>query len=369
MKSKVYFADIRVRKAEENKINKIKKLFDMTGFNDFIKEEDLVAIKVHVGDRGNDAYVNPIFVRAIVDKIKEIGAKSFITDTNTLYSGSRYNAVEHILTAIEHGFNHLVVNAPFIVADGLKGKNFVEIEIDKRHFKRVKIASDIFHTDSMIVVTHFKGHGMTGFGGAIKNLGMGCASQEGKEEQHSGAKPIINVKICIGCQKCVSVCPKSAISMRNEKANIDYNLCTGCGQCIVNCPVSAIDFDWKKGIPVFIERVVEYACGAIKNKSNRVGYFNFLIDIVPDCDCIPWSDASIVPDIGILASDDPVAIDKASYDLVNRERGFRNSFLKKNFEQGRDKFKGIWEKVDATIQFRYGEKIGLGNEEYELIEV
>ena len=299
--------------------------------------------------------------------MKQNGAKPFVTDTNTLYFGHRHNSVDHLQTAIQHGFNYAVLDAPVIIADGILGNNEQKIEINQKHFGEVKIAGDIEKSDSMIVMSHFKGHGMSAFGGAIKNLAMGCASAFGKIEQHGCAKPVVKDG-CTACGKCMSVCPEDAIYIEDGKSFIDYDRCIGCNFCIEVCPDSVISLDFKK-IPEFIEKMVEYAYGAVKNKQDKVCYINFLMNITPDCDCVPWSDAPIVPDIGILASYDPVAIDAASIDLVNKQCGFENSLLHHNFHKGEDKFKGVYEDIDGKIQIKYGEEIGLGSAEYELIRI
>jgi uncharacterized protein len=368
LKSTVYFAGVRARSFQDNKQNRTMGLFDAAGMDEVIQKGDLTAIKIHFGERGNDSYVNPVLVRPIAERIRALGAKPFLTDTNTLYGGSRANAVDHLQTATEHGFAPEVAGAPAIIADGLQGGNFREIAIDRKHFRHVKIAAEIASANSMIVVSHFKAHLPAGFGGAIKNLGMGCAPSLGKAEQHS-AKPIFNAKICSGCRSCMEGCPQRAITVEKRISAVDYNLCTGCGKCLRTCPTHALDFDWFVEVPPFMERMTEYAFGAIKGKEERVGFFNFLLNITPDCDCVPWSDCPIVPDIGILASRDPVAIDQASYDLVNGQMGLTNSLLQTNHEPGKDKFLGVWESTLGNIQLDYGTKIGLGNKEYQLIEI
>ncbi|MGZ7049698.1 MAG: DUF362 domain-containing protein [Methanobacterium sp.] len=365
--NKVYFSDFRSRNTGENKIHKIKRLFEAAGFHDIIRKKDLTAIKLHFGEKGNDSYISPVFVRQIVDKVKEIGARPFLTDTNTLYYGSRHNAVKHLNTAILNGFDYAVAGAPIIIADGIRGDNEVEVEINLRHFKAAKIAGDVERSDSMIVLSHFKGHGMSGFGGAIKNLAMGCASSEGKLEQHECAKPVLSTE-CIGCGKCIGACPVSAMYMEDDKSRINYDECIACNNCFMKCPESLIDLDWDS-IEPFIEKITEYAYGAIKNKQNKVCYMNFLMDITPDCDCVPWSDSPIVPDIGILASNDPVALDMASYKMVNQQCGFKDSLLSRNYEKGEDKFRGLYQKIDGEIQMRYGQEIGLGSMDYELIKM
>lgn len=366
MSSKVYFANLRARTDKNNKISKIRNLFDRAGFNELIQKDDLTAIKLHFGERGSDGFVSPVFVRQVVDKVKEQGAKPFLTDTNTLYSGSRHNAVDHLLTALEHGFDYTVTGAPIIIADGLRSENITEVEINKKHFEKVKLASDIVSADSVIVLSHFKGHEMAGFGGAIKNLAMGGAPAVGKKEQHA-PKIMVDQEKCIGCKKCAAVCPEKAITVSEKKASIAVDKCIGCGECLTVCPVKAAGMDWATDLAVFLERMTEYAYGFAKAHEKRIGYINFLLNITPDCDCASWSDAPIVPDIGFLASTDPVAIDQASYDLVNKQLGLSGSRLSCNFEAGADKFRGLRPHIDGTIQLRYAEEIGMGSREYELI--
>lgn len=368
MESTVYFASIRSRSDKDSKVNKIRRLFDAARFSQVTGKGDLTSIKLHFGELGNDSYVSPVLVRQIVDKVRALGAKPFLTDTNTLYGGSRANSVDHLVTAIEHGFDYSVAGAPLMIADGLNSDYYREAEIDGKHFKSVKIAGEIAAANSLIVVSHFKAHLPAGFGGAVKNLGMGCAPAAGKSEQHS-AKPIFNQELCVGCNSCAECCPVSALIVKEKISSVNYDICQGCGKCLRVCPTHAIDFNWFVELPPFMERIAEYALGVVKGRKGKTGYFNILLNITPDCDCVPWSDAPFVPDIGILASRDPVAIDHASYDLVNKQIGLRNSMLQRNYGPGEDKFKGVWENTDGLIQLRYGEKIGLGNFDYRLIEV
>ncbi len=368
MVSDVYFAPLRATNPGQSKARQVRTLFEAAGFDTLIQEGDLTAVKLHFGERGNDTYVSPVFVRQVVDKVKEGRGRPFLTDTAALYGGSRQDAVGHLLTAIEHGFDYSVAGAPLIISDGLRGGNSIEVEIGKKHIKRAKIAGDVAAADSMIVVSHFKGHSMAGFGGAIKNLGMGCASPSGKADQHYASKPAVVEDKCKWCGRCVRLCPKSAAVLEEGKAWIDPEKCVGCGACLGVCPEEAIDLDWNK-MPGFIERIVEYAFGAVSGKDGRVGFINFVINVTPDCDCVPWSDAPIVPDVGILASKDPVAIDAASLDLVNAQQGFVTSALLSHHGKGEDKFRGLWPKVDGSRQISYGEEIGLGSSRYRLIEI
>ncbi|MFO8050994.1 MAG: DUF362 domain-containing protein [Thermoplasmatota archaeon] len=368
MSSKVYFADLRAGSEKENRSNKVRRLFEEAGLAENISEKDLCAIKVHFGERGGDAFINPIYVRQVVEKIKEKGARPFVTDSNTLYRGSRHNSVEHIENAIDHGFDYSVIRAPIIIADGLKGKNAVWVEINRKHFEKVRISGELYHSDSMVVMTHFKGHEMAGFGGSIKNIAMGGATAYGKMDQHSVRPEVIRRK-CIGCGTCMEICPVGAHVLEGGKVFIKKEVCIGCGECITVCPQEAIGLDWPSEIPPFLERMTEYALGTMKAMENKVGFMNFITRVSPDCDCFPWSDSPIVPDVGILASKDPVAIDRASYDMINAQPGFQGTKLNSGFGKGEDKFRALRPDVDACIQFQYGEKIGLGSEEYELIRI
>lgn len=366
MSSDVYFAGLRAREPGQSTAEKVKILFDRAGFGDCIIPGAPAAVKIHFGEQGNDSFISPVFARQVVDRIRDYGGRPFLTDSNTLYLGGRSDAVNHITTALEHGFSFATVRAPVIIADGLAGNNLREVKISKNHFSRVLISGDIADVSSLVVMSHFKGHEAAGFGGAIKNLAMGCAPPKGKQEQHS-ARPLTLKERCTGCGECTIVCPRSAIRLENGQSVIDQERCVGCFECMTICPEQAIDIDWETEIPVFIERMVEYAFGAVLGK--KAGYFNFLTRVTPDCDCVGWSDAPVVPDIGILASRDPVAIDAASFNLVNRQTGLKNSFLKGNYAEGEDKFRGMRKNTDGYRQIRYAEEIGLGSASYKLVEI
>jgi uncharacterized Fe-S center protein len=368
MKREVYFASLRARDESSSTIKKVRALFDRAGFALRIGNGDKTAIKLHFGETGNDSYISPVFVRQVVEKVRGCGGLPFLTDTNTLYLGSRSNAVDHITTAILHGFDYAVAGAPLLIADGLTGRHMVRVPVKGRHFSDVAIAGDIAAAQGMIVLSHFKGHMVAGFGGAIKNLGMGCAPPAGKREQHR-AHPFTLGERCTACGKCTTACPKEAITIREGKSAIDRDRCIGCFECMTVCPERAIEIDWETEIPKFVERMVEYASGAVAGKEGKIGYMNFLTRITPDCDCVPWSDASIVPDIGILASADPVAIDAAAYELVNVQPGLADSELHGHRKKGEDKFRGVWAQTDAYLQIRYAEELGLGSSRYDLIPV
>ena len=368
MNSKVYFIDLRA-KYKESFINKIGKLLNVAGLSETFKERDLVAIKLHFGEMGNSAFIRPVFLRKIVESIKEKDGTPFLTDANTLYAGTRGNSPSHLITAIRNGFAYSVVDAPLIIADGLRGKSATPVIINKKHFKRVYIGSEIVQADSLVSVAHFKGHELSGFGGTIKNLGMGCASRRGKLAQHSGMAPKVKKKKCVGCGDCIDHCSQKAISLVDEKSAINPEKCVGCGECIIICPNNAVQVQSNKSIPLFQENMVEYTFGVLKSKKNKALFLNFITDVSPACDCYPYNDAPIVRDIGVVAAKDPVAIDQASVDLVNREQALPNSCLETNIKPGEDKFKGVYPKVDWTIQLNYAESIGLGSRKYELVTI
>jgi hypothetical protein len=366
MPSPVYFLDLKTS-FRENRLQGIGRLLDQVPFRRPLKKNNLVAVKIHFGEKGNTAFVKPIYVRPIVEKVRDWGGKPFLTDANTLYVGTRSDSVAHLITAQENGFAFHTVGAPLIIADGIKGKSAVRVPVGQKHFESVSIAADIVDADALVSVAHFKGHELSGFGGTIKNLGMGCASREGKLNQHSHLAPKITRKKCIGCGECLRQCAQDAFSLMENKAVIDPDRCVGCGACILACPQKAINIRWDASIKVFQEKMVEYTLGVLKGKKDRALFINFLMDITPACDCYDHSDRPIVQDIGILASRDPVAIDQASVDLVNRQPGNKESLLTQNFLPEEDKFRGVYPRVDWEIQLKYAETIGLGSRQYELI--
>ncbi len=358
MKSKVYFLEIKSQ-------NRLPELLEKVNPQEIIKENDYTAIKIHFGEKGNQGYVKPQFVKPIVEKIKSLNACPFITDANTIYTGTRSDAVHHLQVAYEHRFTEEYLGCPVIIADGLRGNSYVEVEINLNHFKKVKIANAIHYADSIVFVTHFKGHEVSGFGGTLKNMGMGCGARPGKYEMHHSIVPEIVIEKCNACGLCVKWCPSSALSLSpiNQLTNspinrstihLDSTKCTGCGECILVCRHGAIKLPWNDPVKMCQEKIVEYACGAVKNKS----YFciNFLNYITKYCDCYGRKEEPLLPDIGILASSDPVAIDQASADMVNQKFGS-------------DFFRYIFPEIDWEIQLTYAEKIALGRREYQLIKI
>ena len=368
MSSQVFFIDFRAS-MQDNLMRKLSRLLDHAGLAKTVRKRDLVAVKLHFGEMGNTAHIRPGYLRTIVAEVKAAGGVPFLTDANTVYAGTRSDAPHHLTTAIQNGFAYAVVEAPLVIADGLRGKSEVAIPVFGKHFENVYIGREIVEADALISVAHFKGHELSGFGGTLKNLGMGCASRKGKLAMHSTVSPQVKAENCIACGECAAHCSQQALTVNEDQAVIDEEKCIGCGECILICPNEAIDIRWDQEIPTFLEGMVEYTAGVLKNKAGRGLFVNFINDVSPACDCYPANDAPIVKNIGILASRDPVAVDQAAVDLVNAEPGLAGTRLTANTEPGGDKFKGLYPKVDWPIQLAYAEKLGLGSRTYSLEQV
>jgi hypothetical protein len=366
--STVYFTDLRTR-PKRNLLDKVGELLSRAKMDRRIRKNDIVAIKLHFGEIGNCAFLRPVFLRTIVDRVGGVGARPFLTDTNTLYTGGRSNGVSHINTAIRNGFDYAVVGCPIIIADGVRGGSGVRVPIAGDILHEVNIAREIVDADALIVVTHFKGHELAGFGGALKNMGMGCATREGKLSMHSSVCPRISVEQCKGCGLCVELCPAKAVSVSGKKAVIRADQCIGCGECIVVCREGAIEAEWNEASDRFQKKMVEHAWGALKEKKERAIFLNFLMQISPTCDCYPHNDMPIVKDIGILASIDPVAIDAASCDLVNSEESVAGSAIKQPLGKGEDKFRSLFPGIDWTVQLGHAEKLQMGERAYRIVKI
>jgi len=365
----VFFMDLEAN-SRENLPQKLSRLLKTAGIENILNENDLTAVKIHFGEQGNTAYIRPVFIRKIIQTIKEYKATPFLTDANTLYVGTRSNSVSHINTAIENGFSYSSMDStPIIIADGLMGTSQTKVSIDQKNCSNVYIGSEVINANALVSVAHFKGHELSGFGGTLKNLGMGCASRRGKLDMHSNVSPKIKRKTCIGCAECEKHCPARAISLEEKKAHIDKDKCIGCGECIVRCPTQSVNINWNQTIPVFLEKMMEYTLGVLKNKEKKAFFINFITDISPKCDCLSYCESPIINNVGILASTDPVAIDQASADLVNQQKGLSGTVLQTNLAPGEDKFKGLYPAVDWEHQLGYAQKIGLGTREYKLIKL
>ena len=369
-KSKVYFTDFRTKVGVSQTV-KLQKLIRAAGIADIDFEGKFVAIKMHFGELGNCAYLRPNYVRAVADVIKELGGIPFLTDCNTLYPGSRKNAVDHLRCAEMNGFNSVTTGCQIIIADGLKGTDDIELPVPNGEFcKTALIGRTIADSDVFISLSHFKGHESTGFGGAIKNIGMGGGSRAGKMIQHNDGKPSVDPELCRGCRKCASQCGSDAISYgKDGKAFIDKNLCKGCGRCIGACNFDAISNDWDAANEVLCCKMAEYASAICNNRP--CFHISLIMDVSPNCDCHDENDAPILPNIGMLASFDPIALDQACVDLCQQATPVRNSQLgdnlaKPDWHHHHDHFFDSNPNVRYKETLSHGEKIGLGTRNYEL---
>ncbi|MGN1329967.1 MAG: DUF362 domain-containing protein [Clostridia bacterium] len=369
-KSKVYFTDFRARPGL-NLLQKLEKLVKKAGIEKIDFKNKYVAIKIHFGEPGNLAYLRPNYAKVIVDIVKELGGKPFLTDCNTLYVGGRKNAIDHLDAAYTNGFSPFSTGCHVIIADGLKGTDETYVKIDGEYVKEAKIGTAIMDADIIISLNHFKGHEGAGFGGAIKNLGMGCGSRAGKMEMHNSGKPVVDKEKCKKCKQCKKICAHNGITYdENGKATINHEKCVGCGRCIGICNFDAIYSPNDEAADILNKKMAEYALAVVKDRPQF--HINLICDVSPNCDCHSENDAPIVPDIGMLASFDSVALDKACADLVNKQEIFENSRLGeqiKNNIKEKDHFHINHPDTNWESQIEHGEKIGLGKSEYELIKL
>lgn len=353
-KAKVYFLPMSDGVSGKKQAAAMKKIFEKSGAAQIISQNDFVAIKLHVGEKKNNTHVKPELVREIVEKVQERGGLAFLTETSTLYKGERENAVKHIMHAHHHGFGIENVGAPFIMADGLAGNTEYEVAIEGELHHSVKVAREVMTADALLVVSHPTGHIAAGLGACIKNLGMGLASRMGKLRQHSAMLPQVSAEKCRYCKKCIKWCPQAAISEKNGKAFIGSEKCIGCGECLAVCRYDAVEYDWNAESGFMQKSMAEHAFGAIKDKRDKCFYFNVMIDMTKDCDCLNAEQHKIIPDIGILAATDPVAIDVATLDLTARAHGKTLAEMSYGHH-------------NAMIQIEHAAKIGMGSLEYELV--
>jgi uncharacterized Fe-S center protein len=369
--SKVYLTNLRV-KSSQNLLKKLEILVKKAGIEKIDFRKKLVAVKIHFGEPGNLAYLRPNYAAQIVKLLKSKEATPFLTDCNTLYHGRRSNAPDHIEAAFENGYNPLVTDCPVIIADGIKGTDYREIELNLQYTKTAKIGTAVIDSDIIVTMTHFKGHEMTGFGGVLKNVGMGCASVGGKLFLHSGSSPKINEKNCTGCGMCEKYCAHDAVHVGKDKiAHIDYTKCVGCGQCIAVCMYDSAQVVWQASSEIVCKRIAEYTYAVLKDKPSF--HISFIIDVSPMCDCWPFNDYPVVPDIGIAASFDPVALDMACADLVTAAPALPGSKICTDHTSGdlhgKDKFKLAHPDTFWQAGLEHAERIGLGTTNYELITI
>ncbi len=368
-KSRVYFTDMRCKEGV-SLLAKLAKLMDKAGFGSIDMEKKFVAVKLHFGEPGNLSFLRPNFAKTVADKVKAQGGIPFLTDCNTLYVGRRKNAIEHMDAAQENGYSPLSTGCQIIIADGLKGTDEVEVPVRGGELcATALIGRAIMDADMFISLSHFKGHEMTGFGGAIKNIGMGCGSRAGKMAMHCEGKPVIDPAKCKGCATCTKYCAQDAISLTDHKAGIDTAKCVGCGRCIGVCNFDAIANPTFSAPEHLNARMVEYAKAVLDGRPHfHIAVVN---QVSPCCDCHGENDAAVVPDIGMFASFDPVALDHACIDAVNAAPVIQGSALSDAAKHHAhdDHFTCIHPVTDWRSQIAHAEKIGLGNGNYELITV
>lgn len=376
-KSKVYFTDMRVG-GGDNLPKKLKRLIKAAGIGDIDMKDKFVAIKIHFGEPGNLSFLRPNFAKAVADVVKEQGGKPFLTDCNTLYVGRRKNALDHLEAAAENGFSPASTGCQIIIADGLTGRDEVWIPVEGGELvKEAKIGRAVMDADIFISLNHFKGHEATGFGGALKNIGMGCGSRAGKMEQHNGGKTVVDQAKCVGCRSCAKECAHGAISFESKKAYIDEGKCVGCGRCIHACRLEAISRSAGSANEDLCKKMAEYSKAVVDGRPQF--HINIVNQVSPYCDCHPENDAPIIPDVGMFASFDAVAVDMACADACNAQPAYANSVLGEHLEHDHchhsfintdaDRFTATSPATDWKITLEHAEKLGVGTREYELVNV
>ena len=355
-KSRVYFVEARGAEPAADIDRKSRDVLAPTGFVEKLEPEDFVALKIHFGEKRNTGYIKPPWIRSLAEEISRQAPRAFLTDSNTLYTGPRSNSVEHIRLAWSHGFTPEILGLPIVIADGLAGGDYGEAAGRGGRVSSAKIAGAILGADALLALSHVTGHVQTGLGAALKNLGMGCASRTGKLDQHAVVHPRVNKKSCRNCGLCLAHCPAGAIRQGTEAVDIDGSRCTGCGECLVACRYGAIRIRWDDDSLRIQEKIAEYALLVARRFPGKTAFLNFLIQVTKDCDCMARNQPPIVPDIGLLASTDPVAVDRASVDLILSRSGGTDVFRK-----GYD--------IDWSRQLAHAENIGLGTNRYELVRI
>jgi uncharacterized Fe-S center protein len=356
MKSQVYFVPADGREPAELLAEKAKKAYLATGLNDRIAEGEFAALKIHFGEVENTGYIKPQWLAGLIWEVRTKTKHAFLTDSNTLYVGNRSNSIDHLRLAWSHGFTPEATGVPVIIADGLIGHDKQEPRSAQARTASSKIASAVLDSDALLCLTHVTGHVQTGLGAAIKNMGMGCASRAGKLDQHSVTHPRVNAKQCRNCSVCMAFCPAAAIVQAEGHVVIEPAKCIGCGECLVVCKFGAIKMKWDEDSVRLQEKLAEYAFRVFEHFKGKAGFVNFLIQVTKDCDCMAKNQKRIVDDIGILASLDPVAVDKATADLIV-ERGAGKDPLRAGYD------------IDWSAQLAHSEKIGLGTTKYTLVEL
>ena len=374
-KAKVYFTDFRTVAFGDGLPTKLKRLIKKAGIGQIDMDGKFVAIKMNFGELGNVAYLRPNYARAVVDVVKELGGKPFLTDCNTMYPGKRKNALEHLECAWENGFTPLTVGCPVLIADGLKGTDDIAVPVEGgQYIKEARIGRAIMDADVFISLTHFKGHELAGFGGAIKNIGMGSGSRAGKTDQHSNGKPNIDQNLCRGCRRCLRECANSALVFDTvrKKMTVNKENCVGCGRCLGSCNFDAISFAQDAAVEQLNYRMAEYAKAVVDGRP--CFHISLVVDVSPYCDCHGENDVPILPDLGMFASFDPLALDQACVDACLKAAPLPGSRLSDNmakpdFVDHHDHFINSMPETEWRSCLEHAEKIGLGTRDYELIVV
>ena len=370
-KANVYYTDFRT-KLGEGLPTKLKRLIRAAGIGEIDMDNKFVAIKMHFGELGNLGFLRPNYAKAVADVVKELGGKPFLTDCNTLYVGSRKNALEHLYCAWENGFTPMTVGCPILIGDGLKGTDDVEVPVNGEYVQNAKIGRAIMDADVFISLNHFKGHEMAGFGGAIKNIGMGCGSRAGKKEQHHNGQPSVHQDKCVGCKACMKECANQGLAFdeTTRKMHIVKENCVGCGRCIGACNFDAIDFSSWAAVKDLNCRMAEYAKAVVDGRPNF--HISLIVDVSPNCDCHAENDAPILPNIGMFASFDPLALDQACVDACLACDPLPNSQLSDNmakpdFCDHHDHFENSTPDSEYKTCLEHAETIGIGSRSYELV--
>lgn len=367
-KSKVYFTNFRTT-LHENQLQKLARLVKKAGMLENIQFKDrYAAIKIHFGEPGNLAFLRPNYSKVLVDLIREQGGKAFLTDCNTLYVGGRKNALDHLDAAYSNGYSPFSTGCHVIIADGLKGTDETLVPVENGEYvKEAKIGHAIMDADIIISLNHFKGHEATGFGGALKNIGMGCGSRAGKMEMHNAGKPSVDQEACVGCGFCQKNCAHSAITITDRKAAIDHNRCVGCGRCIGACPMDAVSAPGDESNDILNRKMAEYSWAVLHGRPHF--HVSLVVDVSPYCDCHAENDVPIVPDVGMFASFDPVALDMACADAVNAQVPLKGSVLDEVEHCHHDHFTDVHPTTNWKSCLEHAEKLGLGSTDYELITI
>lgn len=393
MGSQVCFADMHA-KAGDSILAKFERLIEKAGIDQIDFKDKFVAVKVHFGEVGNMAFLRHQYAKVLCDHIKARGGKPFLTDCNTLYVGYRNNALNHLDAAFINGYNPLSTGVHTIIADGLRGTDEREIPVaGGEYVKEAKIGAAVAEADIIVSLTHFKGHVNAGFGGALKNIGMGCGSKKGKMEMHSSGTPRIDGGKCIGCGMCVDHCANDGVHVVDGTAVIDEGHCVGCGYCIAYCPAGAIMTKWDEAKPVMNKKIAEYTKAVLDGKPSF--HVSLVLDVSPDCDCERHNDVPVIPNVGMFASFDPVALDQACVDAANKQPVIQGSKADPQVKEasasdhmdgaraipeqaysehavgddGHDVFRMVHPDTDWAAGLDHAVKLGIGTREYELVVV